>query len=158
MQQTEQTNAAVEMDDLDGKFLVFDLDGKSYSVSLRLVLEIIKIQPITHLPYMPVYVKGIINLRGKVVPILDLRLKLGMAERAHDDKTCIIIVEVRGVQLGLIVDSVSEVIDAESGKTAVHEQSSAGESYLSSVSEVEGRIVLDIDCEKLLEGDLPQAD
>lgn len=99
---------------LGGKYLTVNLEGESYAIAVLKVREIIRIQKITPVPQMPEYVKGVINLRGRVVPVVDLRIKFGLkAEMA--DRTCIVVVQValpqgRAVQMGLIVDSVEEVV------------------------------------------------
>ena len=97
-----------------GKYLTFALDGEEYAVSVLKVREIIKLIEITNVPRLPRYVKGVVNLRGKVIPVIDVRLKFGLAAKDYSDRTCIIVVEVavRGsdVLMGLIVDSVSDVV------------------------------------------------
>ena len=108
----ETTDKAV---DLAGKYLTFKLSGEEYGLEILKVREIIGLLPITVLPRTPVFVRGVINLRGKVSPVIDLRLKFDMEAAADTDQTCIIIVDVKGtsgnVQIGILVDSVSEVLD-----------------------------------------------
>jgi len=100
------------MDIKDGKHLVFLLGGDNYGIPILDVSEINGLMPITSLPKAPMYFKGVVNLRGKVIPVIDLRLKLGMPEKEYDEETCIIIVNLYGdKQVGLIVDTVSEVFD-----------------------------------------------
>ena len=97
-----------------GKYLTFKLCSEMYGVEILKVREIIGYMPVTEMPQMSNYIKGVINLRGKVVPIMDLRLKFGMSEAEITEETCIIVIEsvVAGSkkQLGIVVDSVSEVI------------------------------------------------
>src|SRR4051812_4294359 len=97
------------------KYLTFALDREEYAVPVLKVREIVKIMDITSVPQLPAYVKGVINRRGKVVPIIDMRLKFGLEARAYSDRTCIVVIEVatgsRAVMMGIIVDSVSEVIN-----------------------------------------------
>lgn len=92
-----------------GKFLTFQLADESYGLEILKVREIIGLLDITAVPQMPPYVKGVINLRGKVIPVLDLRLKFGLEEAEHTKQTCIIVVDV-GKEVGIIVDTVSEVL------------------------------------------------
>lgn len=92
-----------------GKYLTFYLDAEAYGVEILKVQEIIGLLPITRVPRTPAFVKGVINLRGKVIPIIDLRGKFGMAPAAVGAESCMIVVEVQGVQLGVMVDRVSEV-------------------------------------------------
>ncbi|MCF6150132.1 MAG: purine-binding chemotaxis protein CheW [Candidatus Kuenenia sp.] len=95
----------------EGKYLTFFLCGEEYGIAILKVKEIMGIMNITPVPQAPGYVKGVINLRGKVIPIVDLRSKFGMPEKDHTQETCIIVVEVEKVLTGIIVDTVSEVID-----------------------------------------------
>lgn len=99
-----------EEDTLKGKYLIFSIDNGLYGIEIRYITEIIGIQPITVIPGMPHFVKGITNLRGKIIPVIDARLRLNKAERKYDDRTCIIVLHVNEITTGLIVDSVSEVI------------------------------------------------
>lgn len=98
-------------DSQEGKYLTFALGKEEYGIQIRHVTEIIGIQNVTDLPDMPSFVKGIINLRGKVIPVVDVRLRFGLPEREYDDRTCIVVVNIRNSSVGLIVDSVSEVVD-----------------------------------------------
>lgn len=94
-----------------GKFLTFVLAAESYGVEILKVREIIGMLPITRVPRTPEHVVGVINLRGKVIPITDLRRKFDMPPESATEKTCIIVVEARGVETGIVVDEVSEVVD-----------------------------------------------
>ena len=93
------------------KYLLFDIEGEMYGIGIAYVTEIIEMQKITEIPDMPMCVKGVINLRGRIIPVIDLRLRFGMGERAYDDRTCTIIVNLDDASLGLIVDTVAEVHD-----------------------------------------------
>lgn len=93
-----------------GKFLTFRIADEEYGVEILKVREIMGIMDITSVPRMPVYMKGVINLRGSVIPVVDLRLKFGLDEIEHTEETCIIVVDV-GREVGVIVDRVSEVLD-----------------------------------------------
>ena len=95
-----------------GKYLTFVLNQEQYGLDIMKVREILGVLPITPVPQTPHFVKGVINLRGKVIPVLDTRLKFGMEEKEHTSETCIIVVfDANGVWMGLIVDTVKEVID-----------------------------------------------
>jgi purine-binding chemotaxis protein CheW len=102
-------------DNREGKYLTFSLGGEEYGISILKIKEIIGMMPITSVPRTPTFVKGVINLRGKVIPVVDLRLKFGMEEIAYTERTCIIVVEIGGqggaVLIGTVVDSVSEVLN-----------------------------------------------
>lgn len=101
---------------LSGKFLTFQLAEEFYGIDVMVIREIIRIQRITPVPQMPDHVKGVINLRGKVIPIVDLRLKFGLQPEETNTRTCVIVVDINNSErgstlLGLVVDSVEEVLD-----------------------------------------------
>ena len=93
------------------KYMFFRIADESYGIGIRHILEIIELQRISQVPDMPPYVKGVINLRGKVIPVVDLRLRFGLPERVYDDRTCIVVADVSRIMLGFIVDTVEEVIE-----------------------------------------------
>jgi len=99
---------------LEGKYLTFSLAEEEYGISILKIKEIIGMMPVTPVPQTPDFVKGIINLRGKVIPVIDMRLKFGMDIIEHTERTCIVVVEVGGqagtIFIGIVVDSVSEVL------------------------------------------------
>ena len=113
----DQTQA-VETDK-SGKYLTFQLGGEEYGLEILKVREIIGLMEVTVVPRTPEYVRGVINLRGKIIPVVDLRVKFGMEAIENTEETCIIVVEViRGddtVQMGILVDKVSEVLDINGG-------------------------------------------
>jgi purine-binding chemotaxis protein CheW len=94
-----------------GKFLTFFLAGEEYGIEILSVHEIIGMMSITSVPGTPDHICGIINLRGKIIPIVDLRRKFGMESKAQTSETCIIVVHVQGVEVGIVVDRVSEVLN-----------------------------------------------
>jgi len=102
--------------DREGKYLTFSLAGEEYGIGILKVKEIIGMMTITMVPQVPAYVKGVINLRGKVIPIIDLRVKFGMDACGYSERTCIIVVEILGASsektvMGIVVDAVSEVMN-----------------------------------------------
>ncbi len=103
------------VDKKEGKYLTFTLDKEEYGIGILRIKEIIGMMPVTPVPKTPKYIKGVINLRGKVIPVMDLRLRFGMDEVDYNERTCIIVVEVDGqadtVMVGIVVDSVSEVLN-----------------------------------------------
>ena len=99
---------------LAGKYLTFNLDRECYGIDVLRIREIIRMTDITAVPQMPAYVRGVINLRGKIIPVIDLRLRFGMAEAKSTDQTCIVVVLVKvsgdkTTQMGMVVDGVEEV-------------------------------------------------
>jgi len=98
----------------EGKYLTFTLGQEEYGIGILKIKEIIGLMSITTVPQTPEFIKGVINLRGKVIPVVDLRLRFGMDANDYTDRTCIVVVEVDGqagtIQIGIVVDSVSEVL------------------------------------------------
>ena len=106
---------------LAGKYLTFNLGGESYGLEIMKVQEIIKIIDVTQIPKTPEFVRGVINLRGKVIPVIDLRLKFEIQAQEDTEKTCIIVMQVKSKDetvtiIGIIVDEVSEVVDIAEGQ------------------------------------------
>lgn len=117
MEETMNLDRGVADARREGKYLTFSLSGEEYGIGILKVKEIIGLMAITTIPRMPAYLKGVINLRGKVIPVIDLRLKFTMAEADYTERTCIIVVEIAGgagrLLIGVIVDSVSEVLNVK---------------------------------------------
>jgi len=111
----DKPSAQATGDDRAGKYLTFRLGAEEFGVRVDKVREIMGVQEITAVPQTPDYLKGVINLRGKVIPVVDLRLKFGLEAVEYTQRTCIIVVQVRGevslMQVGLVVDTVSEVLN-----------------------------------------------
>lgn len=107
------SDTSVQRDARSGKYLTFCLDNEEYGLEILKVREIIGLLPITTVPRTPEYIKGVVNLRGKVIPVIDLRLKFGMPEAERTEETCIIVVNLGQVEVGIIVDRVSEVRDID---------------------------------------------
>jgi purine-binding chemotaxis protein CheW len=135
-----------------GKYLTVALAGESYGIAVLKVREIIRLPKITPVPQMPAYVKGVINLRGRVIPIVDLRTKFGLAAECAE-RTCVVVVQLRAgeqvMSMGLIVDSVDEVVNlaAADVEPAPDFGASVNTSYLLGMAKVKGRVMtlLDID-------------
>ena len=112
----EKVDQAVYVnEDREGKYLTFTLANEDHGIGILKIKEIIGMMPVTPVPQTPEFVKGVINLRGKVIPVVDLRLRFGMEEIEYTERTCIIVVEIEGqdatVLIGIVVDSVSEVLN-----------------------------------------------
>jgi len=99
-----------EDDKNGGQYLTFSVENESYGLDIIYVTEIIGMQRVTEVPELPEYVRGIINLRGKIIPVMDIRLRFEKPFREYDEKTCIVVVEIQDISVGIIVDAVSEVI------------------------------------------------
>ena len=111
--QTESSanSEVTSQENREGKYLTFVLAGEEYGLEILKVREINGIMDITAVPHVPPCIKGVINLRGKVIPVIDLRLKFGLEELSYTAETCIIVVDVKGTLMGIVVDQVSEVLD-----------------------------------------------
>lgn len=141
-------------DDLIGRFLTFWIGETIYGIELLNVLEIVKVQPITRVPAVASYIKGIINLRGKIVPVIDVRLKFNYPSTTYNDKTCIIVIDINDMRVGLIVDQVLEVINVDQGESTSPPNASGTNQYLNSIANIDGRIIMIIDCQKFFASDL----
>ncbi len=151
---TEAMNQAVKaIANREGKYLTFSMGREEYGIGILKVKEIIGMMPVTSVPQTPGFVKGVINLRGKVIPVMNLRLKFGMEEIPQTDRTCIIVVETRKIRgaglVGIVVDSVSEVLNIKSGE--IEEPPVLGAElkadYILGMAKINGgvKILLDID-------------
>ena len=146
---------------LAGKYLTFMLGEESYGIPVGKVREIIRMADITAVPQMPEYISGVINLRGKIIPVLDLRLRFGLKTKATDVRTCIIVAQItlssgESVLLGMIVDAVEEVvfIDADSIEEVPHFGTSRiDHGYLLSMAKVKGKVKTLLDIDKVLSAD-----
>jgi len=138
-----------------GKYLTLFLGEEEYGIQILRVREIIGLMPITDVPRMPDYVRGVVNLRGKVIPIVDLRLRLELAAVDATEETCVIVVQGTGEDMvGLVVDRVSEVIDiaADEVVDAPALGDCANTAYLLGLGKLEGRVRLLLDIDQVLEG------
>jgi len=138
-----------------GKFLTFSVGREAYGIEIKFVTEIIGIQDITEVPELPNYVKGIINLRGKIIPVIDVRLRFKKQPKEYNDRTCIVVIEIKDISIGLIVDNVAEVINIDDNnivpppdiKTGFHNR------YVRGIGKVGNEVKLLLDCDKLLNED-----
>jgi purine-binding chemotaxis protein CheW len=140
-----------------GKYLVFQLAQEEFAIGVLSVREIIRTQDITKVPHTPPHMKGVINLRGKVIPVMDLRTKLGFPETEYDQRTCVIIVDIQteettSLYMGLIVDGVAEVLNlSQQDIQDVPDFGSTSPSpYLLGVAKTKGRIRILLDINKVL--------
>lgn len=151
VQTTDNRNPSVV--NLGGKYLTFTLDNEEYCITILKIKEIIGMMPITSVPQVPDFVKGVINLRGRVIPVMDFRLKFDMPQADYSDRTCIIVVEVEGeserINMGCIVDSVCEVLNISAGDISNTPDfgTSMNTEYILGMAKMEGnvKILLDID-------------
>jgi purine-binding chemotaxis protein CheW len=141
-----------EEDAQEGRYLTFGVAGEIYGIEIRYVTEIVGLQPITGIPEMPDYVKGIINLRGKVFPVIDMRIRFLKNSAAYTDRTCIIVVELQDVTVGFIVDKVEEVlsIGKENVAPPPDQKTGADSRNVKGIGKTANGIILLLDCEKVL--------
>jgi purine-binding chemotaxis protein CheW len=132
--------------------LVFYIEDVLYAIDIKYVVEIIGMQPITQIPKIPEYIKGVINIRGKVVPVMSVRKKFQLEEIEYNERTCIIVVELNDISVGLIVDGVSEVLTVDIGEIChmMDYRKSSKNNYISNVIENKGDNKLLLDIEKLV--------
>lgn len=142
-----------------GKYLTFALGDEEYGLPVLKVREIIKILDITAVPQVPTHVKGVINLRGKVIPVVDLRLKFGFNPQEYTERTCIIVVEVAlvsgKVMMGIVVDAVSEVLNIGEGE--IESTPEFGDrvttDFIQGMAKVKGRVKMLLDLDRVLGSD-----
>ncbi len=145
--------------DKEGKYLTFSLDNEEYGIGILKIKEIIGMMPITSVPQTPAFVKGVINLRGKVIPIVDLRMKFDITATTYHDRTCIIVVEFNGsaesVPIGLVVDEVTEVahVNGEDVEDAPAHGIGLTSDYIIGMAKSEGTINVLLDIDKVLNAD-----
>lgn len=155
-QATGTTSELDEMTHLAGKYLTFKLGAEEFGLEILKVQEIIKMMDITRVPRTPDFVRGVINLRGKVIPVVDLRRRFDMEPKATTDKTCVIVVQIRRenltVTMGIIVDEVSEVLDVtrEQIEPAPEFGGVVNTDFILGIGKVGKRVVMLLDVDKVL--------
>ena len=157
MATAEQMDHVVKaMADREGKYLTFELANEEYGIGILKVKEIIGMMPITSVPQTPGFIKGVINLRGKVIPVVDLRLKFGIEEMDYTERTCIIVVEMAveagHAVIGIVVDAVSEVLNIKGED--IEDTPSFGTSlttdYILGMAKMEGGVKILLDINRVL--------
>lgn len=156
----EKIDQAVKvMGDKEGKYLTFTLAEEEYGIGILKIKEIIGMLPITSVPQTPEFVKGVINLRGKVIPVMDLRLRFGMPSIDYTERTCIIVVEIGGqagtILVGIVVDAVSEVLNIKGDdieKTPAF-GTKVNTDYILGMAKMEGGVKILLDIDQVLSGD-----
>ncbi len=152
-------DAVNAMADKEGKYLTFTLAEEEYGIGIIKIKEIIGMMPITSVPQTPEFVKGVINLRGQVIPVEDLRLRFGMESIAYTERTCIIVVEIKDetgtIQIGIVVDSVSEVLNIKASE--IEDTPNFGTKlnteYILGMAKLEGDVKILLDIDKVLSAD-----
>jgi purine-binding chemotaxis protein CheW len=146
-------------DDRVGKYLVFQLGREEFGIRVVKVREIMGFQDITAVPHTPAHVKGVINLRGKVIPVVDLRLKFGLPEMEPTSHTCIIVVQAEAnansMLLGIVVDEVAEVLNLSAGDIEDTPDFGLGmeNPYLLGMAKIQGKVKILLDVDRVLTGE-----
>lgn len=148
----EETEMELDEDTQKGKFLTFTIENEDYGLEIRYVTEIIGIQQITAVPELPEYIKGIINLRGKIIPVIDVRLRFKKEFRQYDNRTCIVVIDIQDMEVGIIVDAVSEVMTIQDEEIVPPPDFNRGlcDRFISGIGKVGEEVKLLLDCSKLL--------
>lgn len=140
-----------EFDELQGKILTFNIGEQRYGIEILYTVEIIGLQHITSVPGVPSYIKGILNSRGKVIPVIDVSMKFEKEPKPYDDRTSIIIIQVDELSMGLIVESIEEVITiTDENLSSVPDFNKINSNkFVKYLANVNNRINIILDCEEL---------
>lgn len=145
---TQEQNDENSQKDL---FLTFHVNGEDYGLDIGHVIEIVGVQKITDVPDLPDYLKGVVNMRGLVIPVMDVRLRFGMPERASDERTCLIFVRIDNDTVGLLVDRVNDVAEIPAAKIEPPPRTSAGRAcYVKGMGKVGNSVKMLLDTKELL--------
>lgn len=152
MGNVENVIEEIQEDTQKDKYLIFCIDNEEYGIEIKYVIEIIGIQTIATVPDLEEYIKGVINLRGKIIPVMDVRCRFKKAERNYDDRTCIIVIEIEDISIGLIVDRVSEVANIQEDQIAPPPEFKKGTQnrYIKGIGKTGENVKLMLDCDRLL--------
>ena len=156
----KESTTAMAGQSMAGKYLTFALGGESYAIPVLKVREIIRLTSITTVPQMPNYIRGVINLRGKIIPVMDLRLRFGFAAATNTEQNCIVVVQVKNpagqpTAMGLVVDAVEEV--AQLAAADIEETPDFGAQvdteYILGMAKVKGVVKALLDIDRVIGGD-----
>ena len=138
------------LDDIEqNKYLTFAIGEDSYGIGLEVVDDIIGVQDVTYVPRQPEYLKGVINLRGQIIPVIDIRIRFNQEARDYDDRTCIVVIKMEDTPVGIVVDRVQEVVTI-SEVTVPSTFSNNVENFMTGIGKYNDEIILLVDCESLL--------
>lgn len=148
----ESTVEETEDDTLKDRYLTFCLGKESYGLEIRHVTEIIVLQEITKVPDLPEFIIGVVNLRGNVISVMDMRKRFSLEQKDYDDRTCIIVVNIKGIAVGLLVDTVNEVLNIPQEQVDPPPKTHSGikSNYITGMGKVEKQVKILLDIEKVL--------
>lgn len=150
----DSENVETEVDENSEKYLTFFVNEQLYTIPSRNVIEIISMQPITYMPNLPVFVKGVINIRGKVVPLIDLQLRLKQTQGVYDEQTCIVVIELDDISVGFIVDRVHDVSDIYDSQISASPQVAKKDKerdFLEGIAKFDSQVAMILDIHKVLD-------
>ena len=149
----EDVNEELDEDALKNRFLTFHLGKESYGLEIRHVTEIIVLQEITKVPDLPEFIIGVVNLRGNVISVMDMRKRFNLESREYDDRTCIIVVNIKDIAIGLLVDTVNEVLNIPEENVDPPPKTHSGikSSYVMGMGKVDDQVKILLDIEKILQ-------
>jgi len=145
-----------ENDTMQDKYMTFKIADEYFGIAIQNILEIVELQKITEVPDMPVFVRGVINLRGKIIPVIDLRVRFHIEEKKYNDRTCIIITEINNTAVGFIVDEVDEVADIPEKNISIppdFKSMEGKEKYIKGLGKVGDEVKIILNIERLLYGE-----
>lgn len=148
----EEAKKGVDLSHLVGKYLTFRLKNEEYAIPITIVREIVGMLDITPVPNTPPHVKGVVNLRGKIIPVIDLKVRLGLEETEYTRETCIVVLEIDEALVGAIVDSVNEVLDLSLEHLQEPPQLGSSETeFILAMANLEDRVIILMDVKGMLE-------
>lgn len=154
MEENEVVLEELTDDTQKGRYMTFQLGEKYYGIAISYVSEIIGLQPVTKVPETEDFIIGLINLRGKILPVIDVRIRFKMEKRPYDDRTCIIVINVDSVSIGLIVDTIAEVVTIADEDIvpppSLTPASGQSAKYVFGIGKVENEVKLLLDLKKLI--------
>jgi len=159
MEVTSRENLDQQENTQYGRYLTFNVGEEVFGLEIEFVTEIISLQPITKIPEVASYIKGIINLRGKIIPVIDVRLKFKKEEIPYNERTCIVVIDADDVAVGLIVDRVSEVLTINDEEVAPPPDNKTGikNRYIKGIGKINGEVKLLLDCNRFFDEEEKQA-
>lgn len=137
---------------IDDLYMIFVINNQKYALSSKYIIEIIEMLPIAKVPFLPKYMKGIINLRSTIIPVMDARIRFDMEPIEYNERTCIIIIENNMEKIGLIVDTVNEVMHISPDQSMKMKSNKADvkQNFIKGVSEINDEVQLILDCDSLI--------
>ncbi|MBN2644170.1 MAG: purine-binding chemotaxis protein CheW [Desulfuromonadaceae bacterium] len=152
---SDSTEAAQNGDSIQDQYLTFKMGQEEFGLEIKHIIEIIGMQTINRVPDMPDFMVGVINLRGKVIPVLDMRRRFHLPVRDHDNRTCIIVVDIENVFVGLLVDQVSEVIEIKKQDIEpLRAGKLGGNRYLQGLGKIGQQVKILLDARQIVGSDL----